>query len=189
MCTVAEEHITQAHLQDRVKTCVGDFFVDPLPQADFFALGRILHDWNEEKIRFLVRKCFESLPRRGGLLICEKLLNEGKDGPVSAALQSLNMLVITEGRERTASEYETLLQAAVSVKLRKNRKVPDVLAIKGWASPSSRFRQVGQNPYSIRNPKSEIRNFPRLPARLEHRQTFGHAHHRFGFVYSYSNAT
>ena len=134
VCTVAEEHITRAHLQDRVKTCVGDFFVDPLPEADFFALGRILHDWNEEKIRFLVRKCFESLPSRGGLLICEKLLNEGKDGPVSAALQSLNMLVITEGRERTASEYETLLQAAgfSQIEAKKTGKYLDViLAIKG----------------------------------------------------------
>ena len=81
-----------------------------MPQADLFALGRILHDWSEEKIHLLLRKCLQSLPSCGGVLICEKLLNEAKDGPVSAALQSLNMLVATEGRERTASEYKAILQ-------------------------------------------------------------------------------
>jgi acetylserotonin N-methyltransferase len=129
VCAVAEEHITQAGLQGRVTTRVGDFFVDPWPEADLFALGRILHDWKEERIHFLLRKCFESLPRHGGLLICEKLLNEEKDGPVSAALQSLNMLVITEGRERTASEYKTLLQTAGfgQIEAKKTGKYLDVI--------------------------------------------------------------
>src|SRR5690242_6475826 len=29
----------------------GDFFTDPLPPADLYALSRILHDWSEPKIR------------------------------------------------------------------------------------------------------------------------------------------
>jgi len=133
VCAVAEEHIARANLQPSVAVRSGDFFVDPWPEADLFALGRILHDWNEDKIHFLLRKCFENLPQRGGLLICEKLLNEEKDGPVSAALQSLNMLVITEGRERTASEYTALLKSAGfgDVQARKTGKYLDViLAIK-----------------------------------------------------------
>lgn len=129
ICAVAEEHIAQADLHSRVKAHVGDFFIDSWPEADLLALGRILHDWNEERIHFLLRKCFESLPRHGGLLICEKLLNEEKDGPVSAALQSLNMLVITEGRERTASEYRALLQAAGfdQIEAKKTGKYLDVI--------------------------------------------------------------
>jgi acetylserotonin N-methyltransferase len=133
VCAIAQEHIAQAGLRDSVKTWVGDFFIDPWPEADLFVLGRILHDWNEERIHFLLKKCFERLPQRGGVLICEKLLNEGKDGPVSAALQSLNMLVITEGRERTASEYKALLQAAGfgHVEAKKTGKYLDViLAVK-----------------------------------------------------------
>ena len=52
------------------------------------------------------------LPTGGGVLIAEKLLNEDKSGPPSAQLQSLNMLVCTEGRERTLSEYRKLLEDA-----------------------------------------------------------------------------
>ena len=46
------------------------------------------------------------------MLIAEKLLAEDKTGPTSALMQSLNMLICTEGRERTLGEYRTLLEAA-----------------------------------------------------------------------------
>lgn len=90
----------------------GDFFRDPLPEADLFALGRVLHDWSEEKIRVLLGKIYRRLPPGGGLLIAEKLLDEDKTGPLPALMQSLNMLVCTEGRERSLSEYRTLLVRA-----------------------------------------------------------------------------
>jgi acetylserotonin N-methyltransferase len=97
---------------DRVEFIPGDFFEDPLPEADLFAVGRILHDWSEEKIRRLLRKIHDRLPAGGALLIAEKLLDEDKSGPVAAQMQSLNMLVCTEGRERTLSEYDALLRDA-----------------------------------------------------------------------------
>jgi acetylserotonin N-methyltransferase len=93
-------------------TADGDFFRDALPQADLYCVGRILHDWSDEKVRFLLEKIFTTLPPGGGLLICEKTIDEGRDGPATAYLQSLNMLVCTEGRERTTSEYEQLAREA-----------------------------------------------------------------------------
>jgi acetylserotonin N-methyltransferase len=89
-------------------TLAGDFFSDPLPPADLYALGRILHDWSEDKIRQLLAKIYAALPNGGGLLIAEKLLEETY---VAAHMQSLNMLIATEGRERTAAEYESLLKS------------------------------------------------------------------------------
>jgi acetylserotonin N-methyltransferase len=90
----------------------GDFFTDPLPPADLYAVGRILHDWSEAKIVTLLRKIYAALPAGGALLIAEKLLLPDKSGPVSALMQSLNMLVCTEGKERTLAEYEELLRDA-----------------------------------------------------------------------------
>jgi acetylserotonin N-methyltransferase len=94
----------------RVELMGGDFFRDPLPPADLYGLGRILHDWSEEKIRVLLQKIYEALPPGGGLLIAEILLNDEKTGPINAHMQSLNMLVCTEGRERSLKEYADLLQ-------------------------------------------------------------------------------
>jgi acetylserotonin N-methyltransferase len=90
-------------------TIAGDFFTDPLPDADLYSLGRILHDWSDEKIHRLLAKIRAALPAGGGLLIAEKLL---RPDYVAAHMQSLNMLIGTEGRERSAAEYEALLRAA-----------------------------------------------------------------------------
>jgi acetylserotonin O-methyltransferase len=90
-------------------TIAGDFFTDPLPAADLYSVGRVLHDWSDEKIHRLLAKIYAALPQGGGLLIAEKLLEPGY---VAAHMQSLNMLIGTEGRERSAGEYEALLRTA-----------------------------------------------------------------------------
>ena len=59
-------------------TIAGDFFTDPLPQADLYSVGRILHDWSDEKIHRLLARIFAALPEGGGLLIAEKLLDPGQ---------------------------------------------------------------------------------------------------------------
>jgi acetylserotonin N-methyltransferase len=95
-----------------IEFIAGDFFDGPLPEADLYALGRILHDWSEPKIRMLLSKIAAALPSGGGLLIAEALLDDDRRGPVHAHMQSLNMLVVTEGRERTFGEYRKLLLEA-----------------------------------------------------------------------------
>lgn len=109
---VAREYVKRAGLLDRIDLISGDFFKDPLPEADLFSLGRIVHDWSEEKIRKLLKKVYDRLPHGGALLIAERLLNEDKTGPLGALTQSLSMLVCTEGKERTLAEYAALLREA-----------------------------------------------------------------------------
>jgi acetylserotonin N-methyltransferase len=106
------EHIAASPVRDRIGVHAGDFFSDELPRADLYALGRILHDWSEDKIRRLLRRIFDSLPPGGALLVAEKLLYEDRSGPLNAHLQSLSMLVVTEGKERSLSEYTALLREA-----------------------------------------------------------------------------
>jgi acetylserotonin N-methyltransferase len=107
---LAEQVISATPVADRVRVQGGDFFRDPLPEGDLFALGRILHDWTEEKILTLLGKIHERLPSGGVVLIAEKLLDDDRSGPRWTQMQSLNMLLCTEGKERTLSEYEALLK-------------------------------------------------------------------------------
>ncbi len=60
---LARELVEASGVGDRIDLVAGDFFKDPLPEADLYSLGRILHDWSEEKIHRLLRKAFESLPK------------------------------------------------------------------------------------------------------------------------------
>jgi acetylserotonin N-methyltransferase len=106
---LAKEVAGASDVADRVAVAAGDFFSDPLPPGDVYALGRILHDWTEEKIMKLLGKIHAALPAGGAVLIAEKVLHDDRAGPEWAVVQSLNMLVCTEGKERTLGEYEAIL--------------------------------------------------------------------------------
>jgi len=108
----ARTQVAKSMAARHIQLLSGDFFRDELPEADLFAMSRIVHDWPEDKISALLAKIYQRLPANGGVLLAEKLLNEDKSGPTSAQMQSLNMLVCTEGKERTLGEYRKLLQAA-----------------------------------------------------------------------------
>ena len=49
-------------LSDRLQFFPCDFFTDPLPAADVFAMGRVLHDWDLATKRQLIAKVFDALP-------------------------------------------------------------------------------------------------------------------------------
>jgi acetylserotonin N-methyltransferase len=108
----AREYIAQSGLGERVDFVVGDFFADDLPPADLYVLGRILHDWDDPKIEKLLRKVCATLPAHGALLVTETLVDADRSGPTYTLMQDLNMLVCTDGRERTEAEYSALLKGA-----------------------------------------------------------------------------
>jgi len=130
---LANERIAaEPELADRLTTQAGDFFLDELPPADLYALGRILHDWSEDKIRRLLARIYSALPANGALLICEKLLDDDKTGPLWAQLQSLNMLLCTEGKERTLAEYRVLLEEAGFRRVEGRRTPHPLDAVLAW---------------------------------------------------------
>ena len=109
---MAREEVARSSAGDRIEVLAGDFFEDELPPADLYALGRILHDWNESQIVRLLTRIFDRLPPGGGLLVAEQLLAEDGVGPTPANMQSLGMLICTEGNERSLSEYTRILHRA-----------------------------------------------------------------------------
>ncbi|KAK5890584.1 hypothetical protein CesoFtcFv8_014093 [Champsocephalus esox] len=110
VCTSREHFVTEAN--QRITFHEGDFFKDPLPEADLYILARILHDWTDERCIELLTRVYNACKPGGAVLLVEALLHEGGSGPVTVQLYSLNMLVQTEGKERTAAQYAALLTAA-----------------------------------------------------------------------------
>ncbi|XP_044522928.1 acetylserotonin O-methyltransferase [Gracilinanus agilis] len=90
----------------------GDFFRDPIPEADLYILARILHDWEDNKCVQLLRNIYQACKPGCGVLVVETLLAEDKRGPLTSQLYSMNMLVQTEGKERTPTEYHKLFTQA-----------------------------------------------------------------------------
>jgi hypothetical protein len=62
---IARKYIRSAGFADRVSTASGDFFQDSFPRADIITMGMILHDWNLEQKKELIRKAYEALPENG----------------------------------------------------------------------------------------------------------------------------
>jgi precorrin-6B methylase 2 len=90
---IATRKIQQAGLTDRVTAVAGDFFADPLPKADVITMARILHDWNLEKKKALIRKAYDALPPGGAFVVIEALIDDARRENAFGLMMSLNMLI------------------------------------------------------------------------------------------------
>ncbi|XP_021102068.1 acetylserotonin O-methyltransferase [Heterocephalus glaber] len=90
----------------------GDFFRDPLPEADLYILARVPQDWADPKCSALLARVHRTCRPGGGVLAIERVPDEDRQGPLSTLLFSLNMLLQTEGRERSTSQCCARLSSA-----------------------------------------------------------------------------
>jgi hypothetical protein len=91
--SIARRKIAAAGLSDRVTAQPLDIFAEPLPKADVITMGMILHDWNLEKKRYLVRAAYEALPPGGAFVVVENLIDDGRRENAFGLMMSLNMLI------------------------------------------------------------------------------------------------
>ncbi|XP_063161017.1 acetylserotonin O-methyltransferase-like [Candoia aspera] len=90
----------------------GDFFKDPIPEADLYILSRIMLNWSDEKCIELLSKVFMACKPGGGVLVVEPIIEEDKSGSFPAHMYSSIMMLLTGGRSRTASESHVLFNTA-----------------------------------------------------------------------------
>lgn len=100
-----------AGILDRCEVSGGSFFESIPEGGDTYTLKDILHDWDDEQVIAIPRNCRLGMSHSAKLLIIERVVQPG-DTPMIGKLIDISMLVLTGGRERTASEYRALLEAA-----------------------------------------------------------------------------
>ena len=94
---IFEEYMEENELGARVRFQPGNFFNDPLPNADVIMMGHILHDWNLEKKRMLIRKAYEALPPGAAYIVYDAIIDDDRNRNGLGLLMSLNMLIETPG--------------------------------------------------------------------------------------------
>ena len=94
---------------DRCQLTTGDFTTAVPPDGDVYILSRVLHDWDDQQCRLILKRCAEAMSPKAQLLILERLLPED-DSPSLAAAWDVHMLCNVGGRERTAGHYRRLLR-------------------------------------------------------------------------------
>jgi len=60
-------------------------------------MGHILHDWNLEEKKSLIRKVWEALPSGGALIVYDAMIDDDRSKNPFGLLMSLNMLIETPG--------------------------------------------------------------------------------------------
>lgn len=81
---------------DRLDFQTGDFFEDePLPAADVYILGHILHDWGIDEKKEILSKVADAVNEGGLIVVYGTMIDEDRREAELPLLMSLNMLVET----------------------------------------------------------------------------------------------
>jgi hypothetical protein len=96
---------------ERVRLAEGSFFDSVPAGADAYILKHIIHDWDDEASVQILRNVRSAAPAGAALLLVETVIPEDDSGSV-AKWTDMEMLIINNGRERTATEYRRLFDAA-----------------------------------------------------------------------------
>ncbi len=110
---IFEKYVRSFGLHDRLKFNPGDFFKDPLPQADVIIMGHILHDWNLDEKKTLIAKAYAALQKGGAFIVHEALIDNARRKNALSLLSSLNMLIETPGGfDYTGADCQAWLREA-----------------------------------------------------------------------------
>ena len=121
-CKIAQKHIDQNQLTDRIQVMGADIFVDEFPQnQDCFLFIHVLVIWSLEKNTTLLRRAYEALKPGGSLIIFNMMTSDQEDGPLMAALDSSYFVSIPHegGMIYTWSDHEQCLRDAGFTQMRR----------------------------------------------------------------------
>ena len=96
---------------DRIEFVAGSFFDGVPSSGDLYVLKSILHDWPDDKCAEILGNVQKASAPGAKLLVVETVLPDTIQ-PSPVTFMDMNMLVMLNGRERSAAEYKQLLGAA-----------------------------------------------------------------------------
>jgi|SRR5262245_4495008 len=99
----------------RLRFVAGDFFESVPTGGHVYVLKDIVHDWGDQDATKILHNCRQAMSQatdiEARLLVVEKVIPPG-NGAFPGKLTDITMLLVTNGRERTADEYGALLAKA-----------------------------------------------------------------------------
>jgi SAM-dependent methyltransferase len=107
--TEAPAYLAGEGIGERVEVVAGDFLREVPPGGDLYVLSQILHNWDDENARTIVRNCHRASRPGGALMVIDWVLPEGPE-PSLAHVMDLIMMMVLGGRERTRARHEAMLR-------------------------------------------------------------------------------
>ena len=107
----ARHELAEQGLEERCTLVAGDFFAGIPEGGDTCMLKWVIHDWDDESAVRILSNCWKAMKSGGRLVLVESVVPE-KNVPCVSKLVDLDMLIMTDGRERTGSEFRELVEQA-----------------------------------------------------------------------------
>jgi SAM-dependent methyltransferase len=105
--------VNKRKMADRLSVIAGDMFKEDLPIGfDVHLYSNVLHDWDTDDVKILLKKSYDSLLPGGLLLIHDAHINAEKNGPVEIAEYSVLIMSSTQGKCYSVKEMEDMLIGA-----------------------------------------------------------------------------
>jgi O-methyltransferase domain/Dimerisation domain len=103
--------LQENHIAERVRLAEGSFFDGVPAGGDAYVLKHIIHDWDDDAAIQILRNVRSAAADGAVLLLVEGVIPENT-GESLFKLTDMEMLLVNNGRERTAGEYRRLLDEA-----------------------------------------------------------------------------
>jgi O-methyltransferase domain/Dimerisation domain len=94
---VFDAYVAKHCMTDRISFHPGDFLQAGFPSANVLIMGRVLHNWDLDIKKLLLRKAYDALPSGGCLIVYERFIDDERKASAIGLLASLNMLLMTPG--------------------------------------------------------------------------------------------
>jgi hypothetical protein len=108
----ARRFLETAGVAQRCELVGGSFFEGVPSGGDAYIMQNVLHAWDDERAIAVLKSCRSAMAANGTLLVSEMVIPPDNT-PYFGTVFDLEMQVVTgTGRERTASEFRALFEAA-----------------------------------------------------------------------------
>lgn len=99
--------------QECIELKSGNYFENLPTGADAYILKMIIHNWDDESAIKILQNCHKVMSSgQGKLLIIEHVIPDNDEPDFSKILDLQMLLIMSGGRERTASQFNNLLNSA-----------------------------------------------------------------------------
>jgi hypothetical protein len=108
----AEPFLRSRGIADRIEQRPGDLFGELDACADVYVLKWILHDWNDDACRGILRRVRATMPAGSRVVVIDQHLEPDRPSPLSSMTDLLMLVECEGGRERSPVEVHGLMRDA-----------------------------------------------------------------------------
>lgn len=108
---IAGFSIVRKGKQNSIKIFEGDMFRSIPSGFDIHLFSHVMHDWNTDQNRTLIKNSFDSLNAGGVIIIHDAHINADKSGPLSVAEYSILLMFSTSGKCYSITELGEIMES------------------------------------------------------------------------------